>query len=125
MARRRYHDSYAGKRLSKYYRECHTKRLRKEWQHLCLRLGVEACVFGEFPPETFRELCVEVNILRRRMVGMARRRGFVKTPNSHYWAWFYTTDERRMQNLACGYNCTMDMADYKNCDARHGNRVHL
>lgn len=118
--KKRYHKSLAGKYLSRYYKENHTKRLQAELEHLAERLNEDLPT-----PRDFTELVSTVFYLRRRMVAKARSRGHTGGYRSHYWAWFYTTEERRAQNLAMGYNCTMPMFQYRQLDAKAGNRIYL
>lgn len=122
MAKRRYHKSFAGKCLSRYYNRNHSRRLAAELEHLGERLNIDI----DLPKNcSFEELVANVFYLRRKMVGLARTRGHSGGYKSHYWAWFYTTEERRKQNLAMGYNCTMPMWQYRKLDKEAGNRVYL
>lgn len=118
------HPSLAGKQLSKFYYATMRDRLVAEHKHLYGRL-IGSCDTRRFKriPDKMEDLCQQVSEMRRLVVATARRRGQQGTEKSHYWAWLYTPEERREQNLMCGYNCTLPMDVYKQLNAAHGGRV--
>ena len=114
------HWSLSGRALSRYYRCNHTTRMWAEYVYLCERMKC-----SPQPRMDFVELSKTLARMRGQMTGYGRRRGRKVPYLSHHYAWLYTPEERRKQNLACDWNCTMAMDTYHELSHKRGMRTRL